>query len=87
MELLTRMVEHNIWPAGEMIERASNLSDDVLDERIEVSVEDLDDKPTLGSQLSRLVEQLAMWTPRSTRRHRPRRRRPDALGQPARLTR
>jgi len=61
MELLTRMVEHNIWLVGEMIERAKDLPDDVLDRRIELSVEELDDKPTLRSQLSRLVGQLAMW--------------------------
>jgi AraC-like DNA-binding protein len=61
MELLTRMVEHNIWLVGEMIERAAGLPDDVLDAPIELSVEDLDDKPTLRSQLSRLVGQLAMW--------------------------
>lgn len=61
MELLTRMVEHNVWLVGEMIERATHLSDDVLDERIELSVEELDERPTLRSQLSRLVGQLAMW--------------------------
>jgi AraC-like DNA-binding protein len=61
MELLTRMVEHNIWLVGEIIERADELSDDVLDAPIELSVEDLDDQPTLRSQLSRLVGQLAMW--------------------------
>jgi AraC-like DNA-binding protein len=61
MELLTRMVEHNVWLVGEMIERAGDLPDDVLDARIELSVEDLDDQPTLRSQLSRLVGQMAMW--------------------------
>jgi AraC family transcriptional regulator len=61
MELLTRMVEHNIWLVGEMIARAKDLPDDVLDAPIELSVEELDDKPTLRSQLSRLVGQMAMW--------------------------
>ena len=61
MELLTRMVEHNVWLVGEMIARASELPDDVLDAPIELSVEDLDDQPTLRSQLSRLVGQMAMW--------------------------
>jgi hypothetical protein len=61
MELLTRMVEHNIWLVGEMIERAAGLPDDVLDRRIELSVEELDSEPTLRSQLSRLVGQMAMW--------------------------
>jgi hypothetical protein len=35
--------------------------DDVLDARIEISVDGIDDEPTLRSLLSRLVEQLAMW--------------------------
>ena len=61
MELLTRMVEHNIWLIGEMIERANELPDEVLDARIELSVEELDDKPTVRSPLSRLLGQMAMW--------------------------
>jgi AraC-like DNA-binding protein len=61
MELLTRMVEHNIWLVGEMISRAKDLPDDVIDAPIELSVEDLDESPTLRSQLSRLVGQLGMW--------------------------
>jgi AraC family transcriptional regulator len=61
MELLTRMVEHNIWLVGEMIARAKGLPDEVLDAPIELSVEDLDESPTLRSQLSRLVGQLGMW--------------------------
>jgi AraC family transcriptional regulator len=61
MELLTRMVEHNVWLVGEMIERAEELSDEALDAPIELSVEELDDKPTLRSQLSRLVGQMDMW--------------------------
>jgi AraC family transcriptional regulator len=61
MDLLTRMLEHHIWLVGEMVNRAAELSEDVLDEPIEISVENLDDRPTLRSQLARLAGQLAQW--------------------------
>lgn len=61
MNLLHRMVEHHVWLVGEMLTRAETLPDDVLDAPIELSVESLDDEPTLRSQLARLVGQMAMW--------------------------
>jgi AraC family transcriptional regulator len=61
MDLLIRMVEHHVWLVGEMLTRAESLSDDVLDERVELSVDGIDCEPTLRSLLSRLVGQLAMW--------------------------
>ena len=61
MELLYRMVEHHVWLVGEMLARAESLPDDVLDRPIEISVEGIDDEPTLRSQLSRLVGQMAQW--------------------------
>jgi len=61
MNLLVRMVEHHVWLTGEMVDRASRLSDDVLDKPIVISVEGVDDDPTLRKLLSRLVGQLAMW--------------------------
>ena len=61
MDLLIRMVEHHVWLVGEMLTRAEGLADDVLDAPVEISVEGLDDEPTLRSLLSRLVGQLAMW--------------------------
>jgi len=61
MDLIVAMVEHHVWLVGELIERAAGLPDERLDAPIEVSVEGLDDDPTLRSQLSRLVGQLAMW--------------------------
>ncbi len=61
MDLLTKMVEHHIWLTGEMITRAGRLDDAELDKRIVISVEGVDDDPTLRSLLSRLVGQLAMW--------------------------
>jgi AraC-like DNA-binding protein len=61
MDLLTRMVEHHVWLIGEMVERASTLDDATLDEPIVVSVEGVDDDPTLRSLLSRLIGQMHMW--------------------------
>jgi AraC-like DNA-binding protein len=61
MDLLTRMVEHHVWLVGEMLDRAGSLPDDVLDARVEISVDGIDCDPTLRSLLSRLVGQLAMW--------------------------
>ena len=61
MDLLTRMVEHHVWLVGELLARAEGLTDDVLDAPVEISVEGIDDDPTLRSLLSRLVGQLAMW--------------------------
>lgn len=59
MDLLTRMVEHHIWLIGEMIDRASRLTDSALDAPIELSVDD--DEQTIRSLLSRLVGQMDMW--------------------------
>jgi AraC family transcriptional regulator len=61
MDLLIRMVEHHVWLVGEMLTRAERLGNDVLDVPVEISVEGIDDDPTLRSLLSRLVGQLAMW--------------------------
>ncbi len=59
MDLILKMVEHHIWLTGEMIERASRLSDSRLDEPIALSVDE--DQQTMRSILSRLVGQLDMW--------------------------
>ncbi|WP_426242592.1 helix-turn-helix domain-containing protein [Nocardioides sp. LHG3406-4] len=59
MELMTKMVEHHIWLTGEMIRLAERLSEEQLDEPIEVSVDD--DRQTIRSLLSRLVGQMGMW--------------------------
>ena len=61
MDLLVTMTEHQIWLIGEMIDRAASLSDEQLDAPIDISVESIDDDPTLRSLLSRLVGQLDMW--------------------------
>ena len=61
MNLLLKMVEHHVWLTGEMMERAGRLSDEALDKPIVISVEGVDDDPTLRRLLSRLVGQLGMW--------------------------
>jgi len=61
MDLLNKMVEHHVWLVGEMVSRAATLSDEQLDAPIELSVEGVDDDPTLRSLLSRLIGQMAMW--------------------------
>jgi AraC family transcriptional regulator len=62
MDLLVRMVEHHLWLVDQMLVRAAQLTDPQLDTRIELSVEGVDDEPTLRSLLARLVGQLDMWT-------------------------
>jgi hypothetical protein len=59
MDLLHKMVQHHVWLLGEMVKRAERLSDEQLDRRIEISVDD--DEQTLRSLLSRLVGQMDMW--------------------------
>jgi AraC-like DNA-binding protein len=61
MDLLTKMVEHHVWLTGRIIECASQLSEDQLDELIELNVEDDPDPSTLRRLMSRLVGQLGMW--------------------------
>ena len=59
MELLTKMVEHHVWLTGEMIRVAERLTDEQLDQPIELDVDD--DHQTIRSLLSRLVGQMGMW--------------------------
>jgi AraC-like DNA-binding protein len=61
MDLLNKMVEHHVWLVGEFVDRASRLTNEQLDAAIEISVEGVDDQPTLRSLLSRLIGQMAMW--------------------------
>jgi AraC family transcriptional regulator len=61
MDLLTRMVEHHVWLVGEMLTRAGRLTDEQLDVPVTISVDGIDDDPTVRSLLARLVGQLAMW--------------------------
>lgn len=59
MDLLTRMVEHHIWLTGEMVRVAERLTDEQLDQQIELDVDD--DAQSIRSLLSRLVGQMGMW--------------------------
>lgn len=61
MDLLQRIVEHHVWLVGEMVDRAARLDDAALDRPIETSIEDLDDGPSIRTQLDRLVAQLERW--------------------------
>jgi AraC family transcriptional regulator len=61
MDLMAKMLEHHVWLVGAIVDRAATLPEERLDTPIEVSVEGLDDAPTLRSLLSRLVGQLDMW--------------------------
>jgi AraC family transcriptional regulator len=61
MDLVTRMIEHHVWLVGQMLVRAETLPQERLDARVEISVDGIDDEPTLRSLLARLVGQLGMW--------------------------
>ena len=61
MDLMTRMVEHHVWLVGELLARAAALPEPVADAPITISVEGIDDEPTMRSLLARLVGQLEMW--------------------------
>jgi len=68
MDLPVTMTEHHLWLVAEMIDRASNLSAAQIDAPITMSVEGIDENPTLRSLLSRLVGQLQMWNEAVTNR-------------------
>jgi AraC family transcriptional regulator len=59
MDLLVKMVEHHIWLTGEMVACAGRLTEEQLDEPIELNVDD--DRQSIRSLLSRLVGQMGMW--------------------------
>ena len=59
MDLLTTMVEHHVWLTGEMVRLGERLTDEQLDQRIELDVDD--DRQTIRSLLSRLIGQMGMW--------------------------
>jgi AraC family transcriptional regulator len=61
MELVMTMFDHHVWAVRKMIDLAGGLSDGQLDTPIVLSVEGVDDDPTIRSLLSRLVGQMAMW--------------------------
>jgi hypothetical protein len=68
MDLLTRMIEHHLWLTGEMLDRATRLTDAQLDAPIEIPIGTIDDDMTIRSVLGRLVGQLAQWNAASSQR-------------------
>jgi AraC family transcriptional regulator len=61
MDVLTRMYEHHVWLSGQIIERMEEVDPLVLDAPIMISVEGIDEHPTLRLLADRLVRQLEMW--------------------------
>jgi AraC-like DNA-binding protein len=61
MDVLTRMLDHHLWLTDQIIDRAARLDDAVLDRPVELSVEGIDDNPSLRGLADRLVGQLEMW--------------------------
>ena len=61
MDLVNRMVEHHVWLVGEIIDKAASLDPDVLDRPIELTVQDLDDAPSLRMLCVLLVAQEERW--------------------------
>lgn len=60
MDVLTRMYDHHVATTRAIIERTERLTDDVLDAPM-LTVEGIDDPPTLRATVNRLVTQLEMW--------------------------
>jgi AraC family transcriptional regulator len=61
MDVLDRMLDHHLWLVGEIVDRTARVGTEVLDKPIELSVEGIDQNPTLRSVTDRLVGQLEMW--------------------------
>ena len=61
MDVVIRMLDHHLWLVGEIVDRTASVTDEVLDRPIELSVEGIDEAPTLRSLSDRLVGQLEMW--------------------------
>lgn len=62
MDVLARMYDHHVELTGQIIDRMGELDDAALDRPIEMSVEGIDEQPTLRRLGERLVRQLEMWT-------------------------
>jgi AraC family transcriptional regulator len=55
------IVDQHTTLLAQLLDRAATLTDEQLDAPIEISVQGIDDSPTIRSLLSRLVGQLDMW--------------------------
>ena len=61
MDVLMRMLDHHLAVTGDIVDRAATVDAAVLDRPIELSVEGIDEDPTLRLLTERLVRQLEMW--------------------------
>jgi AraC-like DNA-binding protein len=59
--VLTQMYDHHVWLTGQILDRMHTMDDAVLDRPITVSVEGIDDDPTMRLLAERVVRQLEMW--------------------------
>lgn len=61
MNVLQHLVDHHVDTLTAIIERAGTLDEEVLDRPITVSVETIDDRPTLRSVINAMVTQEEHW--------------------------
>ncbi len=61
MDVLQHLVDHHVSTLGDIIDRAGRLPNDVLDQQISISVESVDDAPTLRSLINAMVTQEEHW--------------------------
>ncbi|WP_446213216.1 helix-turn-helix domain-containing protein [Micromonospora sp. IBSANI012] len=61
MDVLQHLVDHHVTTLSAVIERAATLDDEVLDRPVTVSVETIDDRPTLRSLINAMVTQEEHW--------------------------
>lgn len=61
MNVLQHLVDHHVETLGAIIDRAGRLDDRVLDRPVTVSVETIDEQPTLRSLINAMVTQEEHW--------------------------
>lgn len=61
MNFAAEMVDQHVALISQLLDRAATLTVEQLDGPIEISVDSIDDNPTIRSLLARLVGQLDMW--------------------------
>lgn len=61
MLFAAEIIDQHAGVLGQLLDRAGTLTAELLDKPIEMSVQGIDEAPTIRSLLSRLVGQLDMW--------------------------